>query len=40
MALYEKDYANIHRGVYELSQRASELYDNARKTVQRFVNAA
>ncbi len=38
-ALYAKDYANIHRGVYELSQRASEKYENARKTVQRFLNA-
>lgn len=35
-ALYAKDYANIHRGVYELSQRASEKYS---KTVQRFLNA-
>jgi cysteine desulfurase / selenocysteine lyase len=37
---YEADYANIHRGVYELSQRASAKHDEARRKVQRFVNAA
>lgn len=37
---YYEDYANIHRGVYELSQRASELHDRSRRAVQRFVNAA
>jgi cysteine desulfurase/selenocysteine lyase len=36
---YERDYANIHRGVYELSQRASELHDQARRRVQRFLGA-
>lgn len=40
MAFYAKDYANIHRGVYDLSQRASEQYDKARRTVQHFINAA
>jgi cysteine desulfurase/selenocysteine lyase len=33
------DYANIHRGVYDLSQRATDLHDAARVTVQRFINA-
>ena len=37
---YERDYANIHRGVYELSQRATAADDEARRKVQRFVNAA
>ncbi len=37
---YERDYANIHRGVYELSQRASALHDVARRKVQRFLGAA
>ncbi|MGE4350762.1 MAG: cysteine desulfurase [Bdellovibrionales bacterium] len=37
---YENDYANIHRGVYEWSQRASEKYDQARRTVQKFIGAA
>ncbi len=34
------DYANIHRGVYDLSQRATAADDAARRKVQRFVNAA
>lgn len=36
---YEENYANIHRGVYELSQRATELYEASREKVQRFLNA-
>ena len=36
---YEADYANIHRGVYELSAKATEAYEGARARVQRFVNA-
>jgi cysteine desulfurase / selenocysteine lyase len=35
-----EDYANIHRGVYDLSQRATELHEGARATAQRFINAA
>lgn len=35
-----EDYANIHRGIYDLSQRATELHEGARATVQRFINAA
>ncbi|MFO1069700.1 MAG: cysteine desulfurase [Geminicoccaceae bacterium] len=38
--VYERDYANIHRGVYDLSQRATALHDEARRKVQRFVHAA
>lgn len=37
---YRSDYANIHRGVYKLSARASERYEQARATVARFLNAA
>ena len=36
---YEAEYANIHRGVYELSARATEAYEGARVRVQQFVNA-
>ena len=32
--------ANIHRGIYGLSLRASDAYDGARATVARFLNAA
>lgn len=37
---YETQNANIHRGVYRLSQVATELYESARRTVARFLNAA
>ncbi|MGB4101821.1 MAG: cysteine desulfurase [Alphaproteobacteria bacterium] len=37
---YRRDYANIHRGVHELSQRATRHYEAARATVRRFINAA
>src|SRR5439155_25117859 len=36
---YEAQNANVHRGVYELSQVATELYEGARLKVQRFINA-
>ncbi|MDC0742837.1 cysteine desulfurase [Polyangium mundeleinium] len=34
-----EDYANIHRGVYALSQRSTALYDAARQKVARFIHA-
>src|SRR5258707_8341666 len=37
---YQSQNANIHRGVYELSQTATTLYEQARLSVQKFVNAA
>lgn len=37
---YLEDNANIHRGVHELSQRATEAYEKARVKVQRHINAA
>ena len=37
---YETGYANIHRGVYPLSESATEAYEDARRRVARFVNAA
>jgi len=36
---YTEQYANIHRGVYHLSQEATVAYDRARSRVARFVNA-
>ena len=36
---YSHDNANIHRGIYALSQRATEAHDAARRTVARFLNA-
>jgi len=36
---YEEDNANIHRGVHLLSERATDRYEEARRTVQGFINA-
>mgnify|MGYP003577229027 CR=1 FL=1 len=36
---YTHDNANIHRGVHELSQRATAAYEQAREKVRSFVNA-
>jgi cysteine desulfurase/selenocysteine lyase len=34
------DYANIHRGVHVLSQRATDIHEGARERVRAFLNAA
>lgn len=36
---YAYNYANVHRGVYSLSQEASEKYENVRQIVQKFLNS-
>ncbi len=38
--IYRESYANVHRGLYPLSARATALYDAARASVARFINAA
>ena len=37
---YARDYANVHRGVYELSQRATQAYEAARRAVAGFLGAS
>lgn len=37
--VYRKDYANVHRGVHTLSQRATDLFEGAREKVQNFIHA-
>ncbi|MCX6245081.1 MAG: cysteine desulfurase [Bacteroidetes bacterium] len=37
---YETDNCNIHRGVHYLSQRATEVYEDTRKQIRQFINAA
>jgi cysteine desulfurase/selenocysteine lyase len=37
---YENDYANIHRGVYELSERATQAFEGVREKAREFLNAA
>jgi cysteine desulfurase / selenocysteine lyase len=36
---YSEDNSNVHRGVHELSQRATLAYEGARARVRRFLNA-
>ena len=36
---YETSYANVHRGVYALSERATAAFEGARQKVAAFVNA-
>ena len=36
---YRTTHANVHRGVYAISERATELYEGARKKVARFIGA-
>ena len=36
---YRHDHANVHRGVHTLSARATQAYENARQTLQHFLNA-
>jgi cysteine desulfurase/selenocysteine lyase len=38
--VYERSYANIHRGVHHLSVVATEAYEKARGKVQRFLGAS
>ena len=37
---YALDCSNVHRGVHELSERATRAYEHARTTVKQFINAA
>src|SRR5579872_5491869 len=39
-AFYETSYANVHRGVYALAERATDALESARETVRAFVSAA
>src|SRR5216684_5789401 len=36
---YERDNANVHRGIHELSSRATAAYEAARARAGRFINA-
>lgn len=39
-SVWEKDCANIHRGVHTLSQRATKRYEEARQKIGRFLGAS
>jgi cysteine desulfurase/selenocysteine lyase len=36
---YEHDNANVHRGIHELSNRATEAFEAARRRAAKFINA-
>jgi cysteine desulfurase/selenocysteine lyase len=36
---YTSEYSNVHRGLHYLANAATEAYEGARETVQRFLNA-
>ncbi len=36
---YQTTHSNVHRGVYKLSQDATDLFEASRRTMQRFINA-
>jgi cysteine desulfurase/selenocysteine lyase len=38
--VYERDYANVHRGIHTLSERSTELYEMARRKLAGFLGAA
>jgi len=37
--VYERDYANVHRGIHTLSERSTEQYEDAREKVRAFIAA-
>lgn len=37
---YSHEYANVHRGLHTLSNRATDAFENARETVRKFMGAA
>src|SRR5438034_11218627 len=37
---YERHNANVHRGIYMLSEEATELYEGAREKLARFIGAS
>jgi cysteine desulfurase / selenocysteine lyase len=39
LEFYERHNANIHRGVYELAEEATAMYEDARATLARFIGA-
>jgi len=36
---YRNDNSNVHRGIHTLSQRATDQYEAARRSIQKFINA-
>jgi cysteine desulfurase/selenocysteine lyase len=39
VAMYERHYANVHRGIHWLSEQSTDLYEQAREKVRALINA-
>ncbi len=37
--VYEREYANVHRGLYEISEAVTARYEGVRETIRRYINA-
>lgn len=37
--VYERHYANVHRGIHWLSDQSTDMFEEAREKVRRFINA-
>jgi len=37
--VYEKHYANVHRGIHWLSEQSTDLYEEARESVRQLIGA-
>jgi len=38
--VYEREYANVHRGLYEISEAVTDRYEGTRETIRDFIGAA
>ncbi|MBS27582.1 MAG: cysteine desulfurase [Alphaproteobacteria bacterium] len=38
--VYEREYANVHRGLYQISEAVTARYEGTRETIRQFINAA
>ncbi|NNE85321.1 MAG: cysteine desulfurase [Alphaproteobacteria bacterium] len=38
--VYEREYANVHRGLYQISEAVTARYEGVRETIRRYINAA
>ncbi len=38
--VYEREYANVHRGLYEISEAVTARYEGVRETIRHYINAA
>jgi cysteine desulfurase/selenocysteine lyase len=38
--VYEREYANVHRGLYQISEAVTARYEGTRETIRDYINAA